>query len=81
MTNIGIRPTFGGSEPRIEAHLLDADVDVYDQIATIFLEGFLRGEQRFTSIDDLKTQIAHDAQAARALLQSRKNLQTIQSQV
>ena len=74
VTNIGIRPTFGGSEPRIEAHLLDADVDVYDQIATIFLEGFLRGEQRFTSIDELKTQIAHDAQAARTLLQSRKNL-------
>jgi len=74
VTNIGIRPTFGGSEPRIEAHLLDADVDVYDQIATIFLEGFLRGEQRFSSIDELKSQIAHDAQAARIILQSRTNL-------
>ena len=69
VTNIGVRPTFGGNEPRIEAHLLDVTVDVYDKIATLTLEGFLRGEQRFSGLDALKAQIARDADAARACLQ------------
>jgi riboflavin kinase/FMN adenylyltransferase len=68
VTNIGIRPTFGGSEPRIEAHLLGVTVDVYDKLATLSLEAFLRGEQRFTGLDALKTQIAVDADAARRYL-------------
>jgi riboflavin kinase/FMN adenylyltransferase len=68
VTNIGVRPTFGGNEPRIEAHLLDVTVDVYDRMATLTLEGFIRGEQRFAGLDALKTQIAIDAQSARDIL-------------
>lgn len=68
VTNIGVRPTFAGHEPRIEAHLLDVAVDVYDLEADITLVGFLRGEQRFAGLDALKAQIAIDAAYARALL-------------
>ena len=68
VTNIGVRPTFDGIQPRIEAHLLDVDVDVYDETAHIELIAHLRGEQKFAGLDALKTQIARDAHAARAIL-------------
>jgi riboflavin kinase/FMN adenylyltransferase len=68
VTNIGIRPTFGGVEPRVEAHLLDVTVDVYDRPARIELIAFLRGEQRFAGLDALIAQITADAAAARSQL-------------
>ena len=68
VTNIGVRPTFGGEQPRIEAHLLDVTVDVYDALAQVELVAFIRGEQRFAGLDALKAQIALDAQQARTLL-------------
>lgn len=68
VTNIGVRPTFGGDKPKIEAHLLDVTVDVYDALAHVELVAFVRGEQRFAGLDALKTQIARDAQSARAIL-------------
>jgi riboflavin kinase/FMN adenylyltransferase len=68
VTNIGVRPTFGGDKPKVEAHLLDVTVDVYDALAHVELVAFIRGEQRFDGLDALKTQIARDAQSARAIL-------------
>lgn len=68
VTNIGVRPTFGGEQPRIEAHLLDVTVDVYDAHAQVELVAFIRGEQRFAGLDALKAQISLDAEHARALL-------------
>ena len=68
VTNIGVRPTFGGLEPSVEAHLLDVSVDVYDQLATIELIAFIRGEQRFAGLEALKAQIHTDAETARSLV-------------
>lgn len=67
--NIGIRPTFHGQERRVEAHLLDTDLDLYGQHITIDFIARLRDEQHFASVDALKTQIASDVLAARQSLQ------------
>ncbi len=67
--NIGVRPTFGGQQRIVEAHLLDVELDLYDQRITIDFIARLRNEQRFNGIDALKAQIAADAQQARLLLQ------------
>jgi riboflavin kinase/FMN adenylyltransferase len=69
VVNIGVRPTFGGHKRIVEAHLLDVDMDLYDQRITIDFIARLRDEQRFASIDALKTQIASDVLTARQILQ------------
>jgi riboflavin kinase/FMN adenylyltransferase len=68
--NVGTRPTFGGSDLLIEAHLLDFDSDVYGQtLALVFVER-LRSEVEFASVDDLVSAIDKDVEQVRRLLQS-----------
>jgi riboflavin kinase / FMN adenylyltransferase len=68
VTNIGRRPTFDDGAPSVEAYLLDFDNDIYGQELRIDLVAQLRGEKKFASIEELKTQIALDADEARASL-------------
>ncbi len=68
VANIGQRPTVGGTEARLEAHLFDFSGDLYGQELTIALHKFIREEQKFESFAALKTQIVRDADEARALL-------------
>lgn len=69
VVNIGVRPTFGGQQRLVEAHLLDVQLDLYDKRIRIDFMARLRDEQRFNGIEALKTQIAVDAQEARRLLE------------
>ncbi len=64
--NIGQRPTVNGASLTVEIHLLDWSGDLYGQTLTVSLEQFLRSEQKFASLDALKTQIHADCEAARA---------------
>jgi len=66
--NIGIRPTFGGAQTSVEIHLLNFSGDLYGQELSVTIQHRLRGEQKFGSVDELKTQIATDASAAESLL-------------
>jgi len=68
VTNIGVRPTVGGTKLRIETHLFDFDGDLYGTPMRIDLVARLRGEQKFAGLDELKAQIAKDVAAARAVL-------------
>lgn len=68
MANVGFRPTVDGKERRFEVHLLDYSGDLYGQELQVKFYQKLRGEQRFGSLDELKAQLARDAQAARAAL-------------
>jgi riboflavin kinase/FMN adenylyltransferase len=68
VANLGLRPTFGGAEPRLEVHLFDFAGDLYGHRLCVALLAFLRPERKFDGIEALKTQIAADAQAARAAL-------------
>lgn len=64
--NIGHRPTIPNAAPelRVEAHLLDFKGDLYDlELELTFVEK-LRDEQKFPSLDALKSQIAADIQRA-----------------
>ena len=69
--SLGIRPTFGGGERRLEAYLLDFSSDLYgDRIRIEFVKR-LRDELRFASAADLSTQIAKDVDQTRAALSER----------
>jgi riboflavin kinase/FMN adenylyltransferase len=64
--NIGVKPTFGGGEVTIEAHLFDFAGDLYGRRLRVqFLER-LRAERRFASPSELSGQIARDLEAARS---------------
>ncbi|MEL6903587.1 MAG: bifunctional riboflavin kinase/FAD synthetase [Cyanobacteria bacterium J06606_4] len=62
--NIGHRPTVDGKTLSIEVHLLDWEGDLYGQLLTVSIEGFVRAEQKFASLEQLKQQIAEDCQQA-----------------
>jgi riboflavin kinase/FMN adenylyltransferase len=68
VANLGLRPTFGGSEPRLEVHLFDFQGDLYGRRLAVELVDFLRPERKFEGIEALKAQIAADATAAKAAL-------------
>jgi len=68
VANIGLRPTVGTLVPRLEAHLFDIDTDLYGRHLRVALVDFIRPERKFASFDELKAQIAADAQRARELL-------------
>lgn len=62
--NIGCRPTLAGDTPTVEIHLLDWSGDLYGQTLSVSLHSFIRPEQKFSSLDHLKAQIAQDCQIA-----------------
>ncbi|MBE9101498.1 bifunctional riboflavin kinase/FAD synthetase [Vacuolonema iberomarrocanum] len=68
--NLGIRPTVDGQQQRAEVHLLDWSGDLYDKPLTLHLVAFLRPEQKFASLDELKSQIQQDCTQAYQHLQT-----------
>ena len=67
-TNVGVSPTFGGTQLRVEAHLLDFSGDLYGMTAAVDFRHRLRGEERFDSVEDLIHQMHDDVLRARRLL-------------
>ena len=62
--NIGMQPSCGICPLRIEAHLLHFSEDVYGKHLALDLLAFLRPEKKFSSLEDLKQQIASDVALA-----------------
>ena len=77
VANIGIRPTVkhASGERLFEVHLFDFHEEIYGEDLEITFRKFLRPEQKFASLDELRRQISSDAAQARAVIQSEaKNL-------
>ena len=68
VTNVGIRPSFGGEERAVETFIFDFDEDIYNQTFTLEFVERLRPEKKFEGIDALVAQIKQDAEQARILL-------------
>jgi riboflavin kinase / FMN adenylyltransferase len=68
--SLGRRPTFYDDQPfsLLEAHLLDFDGDLYDEVARVEFVHHLRDELKFDALDDLIAQIGRDCDDARRLL-------------
>ena len=58
--NIGSRPTFGVTERKLEAHLLDFEGDLYGAVVQVYPTVFLRPITRFSSQEALKKQLQKD---------------------
>lgn len=70
VANFGRRPTVGGVQLLLEAHLFDFNGDLYGKRLQVRFIDYIRPEQRFDSLDALKARITEDARAARVLLKS-----------
>lgn len=68
VASLGVRPMYALDTPLLEVWLFDFDEDLYGRTLDTQLIGWLRGEETFDGLDALKTQIAADAVAARAVL-------------
>ncbi|PWH16077.1 MAG: bifunctional riboflavin kinase/FMN adenylyltransferase [Anaerolineae bacterium] len=70
VVNVGVRPTFENEPvaPRVEAHLLDFEADLYQEKLSLEFLGRLREERRFASKDALVEQIQQDILQARQIL-------------
>lgn len=65
VTNIGLRPTFGdASEPSVETFVMNWDGDLYGDVVRVRFLYRLRDERRFSSVEELKTQISRDVRRA-----------------
>ena len=71
VSNIGIRPTVGGTVRRVESHLLDINLKVYRQKVSLFLLKKIREEKKFDSVQALKEAIARDINLARKFFERR----------
>lgn len=71
VTNIGLRPTFGGDKRWVEVHLIDYTGQLYGQKLRIEFVDRIRDERCFENIEELKAQIKKDIEQARALTKNK----------
>lgn len=69
--NIGLNPTVNGEDLSIEVHFLDFEADLYNKNITVSVIARIRDEQKFTSIDLLKSQIQEDKNYAISFIKKR----------
>ncbi len=68
VASFGRRPTFDNGEALLETFVFDFSGDLYGETLGIELIGYLRGEEKFETVDQLIAQMDRDSQAARELL-------------
>ena len=68
MLNRGPRPTFGDAESVVEAHLFDANLELYGARLRVDFVSRLRDTQKFSGVDALKAQLERDAINAKRVL-------------
>lgn len=68
VSSFGTRPTVGGVEPLLEAHLFDFDGDLYGRRIEVEFVARLRDEETFDDLPSLVAQMDLDAAQARAIL-------------
>ncbi len=68
ITNVGMRPTVGGTLLCSETHIFDYSEELYGTCPTVSLLHFIRPETRFSSLDALVAQVNADIESAKAWL-------------
>jgi riboflavin kinase/FMN adenylyltransferase len=68
VTNIGIRPTFGGGKRQIETYVIDYEQQIREQNLKLDFIDKLRDERHFDSVEDLQVQIREDIKQAKLIL-------------
>ena len=72
ITNIGMRPTVGGTLLCSETHIFDYSEELYGACPTVSLLHFIRPETRFASLDALVAQVNADIESAKEWLKNQE---------
>lgn len=75
--NIGYNPTFGEEKLVAETHIFDFNQDIYGKPIKVNLLQFLRGEQKFSGVQELAAQIGRDVAQAKQVLAAQQNELTL----
>jgi riboflavin kinase/FMN adenylyltransferase len=70
VASLGTRPTIGGTEALLEAHVFDFDGDLYGREIEVEFVARLRDEERFATLAALTAQMHRDAADARRILKA-----------
>ena len=68
--SVGYRPTFGGTQLRVEAFLLDFEGDLYQQRLELRFIRYLHGDITFPTTDDLVAQLKRDVADTRRIVKT-----------
>lgn len=63
MTNIGMRPTFGGHQQTVETNILDFEDNIYGQRLLLSFYARIRDERKFDNVEQLVQQLRKDREA------------------
>jgi riboflavin kinase/FMN adenylyltransferase len=69
VTNVGTRPTVEGHHVTVEPWILDFDGDLYGRVLTLRFYEFLRPEQKFASLNQLREEIRKNAVQTRKIFE------------
>lgn len=72
VASFGRRPTFDNGAPLLEVFAFDFDGNLYGETVEVAFVGFIRGEEKFDSVEALVAQMDRDSANARALLAADK---------
>jgi len=73
VANIGFNPTFGNEFLSVEVHIFNFAQNIYGQKIIVHFVEYLRPEQKFAHIEQLKNQIGLDIKKAKTILAQPEN--------
>ena len=71
VASYGRRPTFDNGAPLLEVYIFAFAGDLYGKVIEVAFLDFIRGEEKFASIEALKARIARDEEIAREFLRQK----------
>ena len=72
VTNFGVKPTVSAdNKPVAETFIIDFNEDLYNKMVGIYFCKKLRGEKKFSSLDELKESIARDVELTKMFFEEK----------
>jgi riboflavin kinase/FMN adenylyltransferase len=68
MLSIGNRPTLTNSDERVEVNIFDFDKEIYGKVIRVYVKKYLRGQEKYDSLDRLVEQLHKDKEESLAVL-------------
>ena len=73
VSSIGHRPTINGIGDLLEVYLFNFDADIYGRRISVELIEFIRKEEKYDSVEEMREEIERDVEKALIILQSERN--------
>jgi riboflavin kinase/FMN adenylyltransferase len=68
MLSIGNRPTLENSDERVEVNIFDFDKEIYGENVRVTVKKYLRGQEKYASLDELIEQLGIDKESSLSVL-------------